>query len=1034
MSDAEMNIKKLDILFEKAKKDIEKNNARKLFDINKRWEKIAMFILNIAYNWNLEDLNMLRPNFPGIDLGDYEHHIGVQVSTVSTPAKIRESLNTIQNAKVNGRLVSDDYYSIYFFVPGEKQKSYKVSFDAGENIIFTSDHIIDFNTFKGVFCRLDHEKQTTILAVLNREICKKPKYQLSAAPTVTCDFIEGSRQKEMDEIDKKFAESNCVFLWGLGGIGKTELAAEWGMRRDDAYLVHYRGSIIDTILNMDFSGMHYVPSVPGMTDQQKKEEEFRFRLDILREYYENAAIIIDNFDDGNMTFAEMQNQPDYKDLMRLKNRFLFTTRFMVSKSSIHVTEMDMGDLLKLAKQNYNLFVEDNGDASQAERIREGKYDEILKELINIVDRHTLTVDLMSKTLYESCGRLTPEQLLDAFKTDNIDNDDMPIIAAYHNSYDSDYELLEKRIYDHLRILFNLAELDDRHRNVMRHAVLIPLEGMPVSIFRRCHTQEEQEAIERKIFHRSWLRLDWTHTMISMHSVIREVCRKELKPDDENCGSFLHSLRNCVNVNHDNQELVKLAADTMGNASEILLDASGQWSRMAGDYYRAFGMYQKSIDYLKQASEIRESYNDAILADIYSSLGNAYTRLREYEISIGFHEKSLAICQCMPEPDNGRIARRYNDMGVAYSYRAEEEQDIDLYKNAIECYEKALEFNRQAESNNEIYISNALNNIGNTYSSIGKTGHDKNYYELALQYHMEAKDMREAITNISPKNLARSYKNIGNDYANLNKNDSALEYRIKALRIYQKVLHGEHPELANAFQDVGNTCRLTGNYDEAFKYYAEAEKIWKKQLPQNYYFLAKCQYAIGIVCSEQAINAENMQYERALEYYKKALGSYGKASKSYRKEIARCKGAIGETYLKLGRREEAIPYLKERNDIQAGDTKKSKFELIKSCHHLGKVCKKEKHFEEALNYFCKVLEIREAYFLQDFENMLEINFEIGCIYRDLRSPQDAMPYLEKALAICEEHFPDDRKNLHRIRKTIEITNGELRKISRGVKLK
>lgn len=1030
ISNAEMNIKKLDFLFEKVKKDIEKNNARKLFDINKQWEKIAMYILNIAYNWNLEDLNLLHPNFPGIDLGDYGQHIGVQVSTVSTPAKIKKSLKTIQNAKVNSRLVSEDYNNIYFFILGEKQKFYKVSFDVGENIIFTTDHIIDFNTFKGTFGRLDNEKQETILAVLNREINKKPKYQLSAAPATTCDFIDGSRQKEMGEIDKKFAESNIVFLWGLGGIGKTELAAEWGMHRADVYLVHYRGSIMDTILNMDFSGMHYIPSVSRMTDQQKKEEEFRFRLDILRDYYQNATIIIDNFDDGNMTLEEMKNQSDYKALVRLKNKFLFTTRFMVSQSSIHVTEMDIEDLLKLAKQNYNLFMEDNGDVSQSERISEGKFDKILKELINKVDRHTLTVDLMSKTLYESCGRLTPEQLFAAFNADNIDDYDMPIIAAYHNSYDSDYELLEQRIYDHLRILFNLAELDDRHRSVMRHAVLIPLEGMPVSIFRKCHTQDEQKAIERKIFHRSWLRLDRTHTTISMHSVIREVCRKELNPDDENCGSFLYSIRNSVNANHNNQELVKLAADTMSNAAEILSDASGEWSHMAGVYYRSFGMYQKSIDYLKKASEIREGYNDAILADIYSSLGNAYTNLRESEISISFHEKSLAICQCMPELDTGRIARRYNDLGLAYSYRAEEERDIRLYEKAIKCYEEALKWNRQAETINRIYISNILNNIGNTYSNIGKTCHDKSNYSVALQYHMEAKDMREAITNIFPKNLARSYKNIGNDYANLNINDLALEYRTKALELYQKVLHEGHPELANAFQDVGNTCRLTRNYDEAFRYYAEAEKIWEKQLPQNYYFLAKCQYAIGIVYSEQASTGEKKQYERALEYYKKALDSYGKASKPCVNEMASCKGAIGETCLKLERREDAIQFLKESNDTHTGNKKKSKLKQIKRYHHLGEICKKEKHFEEALGYFCKVLEIREAHFLHDFANMLEINFEIGCIYRDLRSPQDAMPYLEKALVICEEHFVDDRKKMHRIRKTIEITNGELKKIRRS----
>lgn len=1018
------NIDNLDRLLEKAKKEIEEKNARKLFDINKQWEKIVQFILNIAYDWNLENLNLIHPNFPGIDLGDYERHIGVQVSTDSTSAKIRKSLNKIQSTKINGHLISKDYYKIYFFIPGRKQKSYRTNFELEKDIIFTTEQIIDFDGFKSIFLNLDDEKQKSILAVLNRELYKKPKYQLSAAPAVTCDFIAGSRQKEMEEIDEKFTKSNQVFLWGLGGIGKTELAAEWGMQRDDVYLVHYRKSVIDTVLDMDFSGMQYIPSKQGMTEQQKKEEEFRQRLDILRDYYRNATIIIDNFDNSEMTIAEMQNQPDYKALIRLKNKFLFTTRYMVRNSSVHVAEMDMEDLLTLVKQNYDLFT-DSVCGSRPERKGGDEDDEILRELIRKVDRHTLTVDVMSKTLYESCGRLTPEKLLAAFEERNFDESDMPMVAAYHNCGDSDYELQERSIYDHLRILFNMSELDDTHRNVMRHAVLLPMEGMPVNMFRACHTVEEQKAIETKIFHRSWLRLDRTHTMISIHAVVREVCRRELKPDDENCRYFLHKLCNNAELSHNNQEAIKPIAATVGNAAEILPDRTGEWSGLAGDYYRLLGMYRKAVDYLKKAASTRESCGDRALENLYTNIGNTYTYLREFETSVRYHEKSLAICQAEMETDNKKIARRYNDMGLAYSFWAEEEGTIELFKKAILCHEEALRLNRQEEFN-ELSISYSLNNMGNTYSNVGKTLHDPKNYKLALEYHMEAMEIRKKLHHISPRIMARSYKNIGNDYANLNINDMAFKYRVKALELYQEVLHGGHPELASAYQDVGNSCRLTERYEEACRYYMKAEKIWKKQLPQNYFSLAKCQYALGTICSEKALKGEFEQYEKALEYYRMALEGYQKSSPMHEREIIKCRELIAETLLKLGRRGEGLAYLKEDNTIGYGHVKKSGHKQVKKWHHLGVVCKKEKRFEEALTYYHKILETREKDFPDDFEKLMETNFEIACIYRDLRLPQKAMTYLEKALAICQDHFQEDKKKLHRIGKTIEITNGELKK--------
>lgn len=244
-----------------------------------------------------------------------------------------------------------------------------------------------------------------------------------------------------------------------------------------------------------------------------------------------------------------------------------------------------------------------------------------------------------------------------------------------------------------------------------------------------------------------------------------------------------------------------------------------------------------------------------------------------------------------------------------------------------------------------------------------------------------------------------------------------------------MLHGGHPELANAYQDVGNSCRLTENYDEALKYYTKAEIIWKKQLPQNYFFLAKCQYAIGMIYSEQGLKGESEKYKKALEYYMTAFEGYKKSPRECEEEMIKCRELIGDTFLKLGKGGEALKYLKGENEICFSNSKKSKYKQIKKYHHLGEISKKEKQFEEALKYYYQILEIRENYYSNDFENLMETYFEIACIYRDLHLPQNAMLYLEKAFIICEKYFQEDKKKLHRIRKTIEITNGELKKINR-----
>ncbi len=171
---------------------------------------------------------------------------------------------------------------------------------------------------------------------------------------------------------------------------------------------------------------------------------------------------------------------------------------------------------------------------------------------------------------------------------------------------TDFKGIECRMYEHLKILFNLAELNES----------------PMILFRNCHTKEEQDALETKILHRSWLRLNQTHTIISIHAVIREVCRIELQPDDENCRQFLSKLRESAKNNH-NQELIKPIADTMGKAAEILPDKEGTWNRVAGNDYRILGNYRKALDYLKKAVEKCLWKEDMDLADLYSDIGNTY---------------------------------------------------------------------------------------------------------------------------------------------------------------------------------------------------------------------------------------------------------------------------------------------------------------------------------------------------------------------------------------------------------------------------
>src|SRR5690606_13637787 len=72
-------------------------NAEFYFDINKVSEDLCRQLLNLVYDYELEDLNDDdNPNFPGLDLGDrHSAKVAFQVTSRTDRRKVIENLQTV---------------------------------------------------------------------------------------------------------------------------------------------------------------------------------------------------------------------------------------------------------------------------------------------------------------------------------------------------------------------------------------------------------------------------------------------------------------------------------------------------------------------------------------------------------------------------------------------------------------------------------------------------------------------------------------------------------------------------------------------------------------------------------------------------------------------------------------------------------------------------------------------------------------------------------------------------------------------------
>jgi hypothetical protein len=116
-----------------------KNRSRLgLNDLSKYSEDFMKDVLNITLDYELDNLNSDRCNFPGLDLGDKKKGVGFQITATKTSDKINATLE-------KASLLQSTFPAITVFILQEKQASYTIDPDKAAPFNFTEQNIWDFN-------------------------------------------------------------------------------------------------------------------------------------------------------------------------------------------------------------------------------------------------------------------------------------------------------------------------------------------------------------------------------------------------------------------------------------------------------------------------------------------------------------------------------------------------------------------------------------------------------------------------------------------------------------------------------------------------------------------------------------------------------------------------------------------------------------------------------------------------------------------------------------------------------------------------
>lgn len=565
------------------------------------------------------------------------------------------------------------------------------------------------------------------------------------------------RDSELDALYKLLTDEGKVFLHGIAGIGKSELAKAYAKQYKKEYTnilyIIYSGDLMSDITGMDFSD-----DLPEDTDDERFRKHNRF----LRSLKEDTLIIIDNFNTTATkdTFLSV--------MLKYKCRLLFTTRSRIENRPCMLLEeiSDRNILFELSGHYYT-------DACD--------YKTVMEQIIETVHFHTLSVELSARLL--QTGILEPEELLK-----KLEEEKAGMSATDKIGITKDGENRRATYYDHIHTLFSLYNLDEMQTEIMRCLSLVPLSGIPSKLFASWLRQHDMNNIN-DLVEMGFIQPK-SGRMITLHPMLQEITITDTKPSVTNCHTMLGYLQKEVFCYYGiDVPYYKLLFSTTLNINDLIeVDDKEFYLRFLEDAFAYMDRYHYEEGMKKVVVEIENLLNNSIIgtaSDKALLLDYKAAMTDQTSKAIKFEQQALELLTDI-NADNALLVSNLNaNMGALY-HKAN--------KNDLAAYhmEQGISILEKYEL---IYMNQSIAQICNYAVLL----HDMGESERGLSALRRcAKTVKEHNSELS-SDYAAIQEAMGNINLACGRLDKAREHLQKALSIYEQ-LWSDEPQLIEAKQE------------------------------------------------------------------------------------------------------------------------------------------------------------------------------------------------------------------------------------------
>lgn len=481
----------------------------------------------------------------------------------------------------------------------------------------------------------------------------------------SCNQAFIGRKDEIKAIASHLSNQSVLFITGMAGIGKSEVAKAYAQKNRKKYTniiyLYYTGDLRKDIANLTFAD-----------DSVEMNEEVRFQnhYKVMQKLHTDTLLILDNFN------VLPKDEPFLKQLMKNDMQLLITSRCKLKNyDSIEIKELDK------EKELTELFYR---HCPSAKRDLDS-----VSAIIEEVNCHTLTVCMAALTL-EASG-MEPEELLQELRSCGIgqNTEEIEVFKDDEFSYAS--------MIGHLRMLMKLNRLNEDSIDILRNLSLLPVSGVYKSAFKMWLELDSLKNVNELIRY-GIISEDTENKTIALHPLIQEVAIAETIPTVSDCHVMLNHLHLiCLAHGLDVKRPLTVMECLKSINRHIILDNMAYYLLFLQDMFPYFDKYLdndylpelvKRIEYvmnLMDESNHISACDKALLLDYKAQL--LFPR-KEYDNAIKKYKKAIALMENYHKTNTADarsanlLSNLHNNLSTAYLFRKKREEAVTELKTAF----------------------------------------------------------------------------------------------------------------------------------------------------------------------------------------------------------------------------------------------------------------------------------------------------------------------------------------------------------------